>query len=397
MKGKEQFKVLLAQAGIQDNDHLSGGRLEKIVADDDERVWEFHIHFDRMIPASLRNLMEGSIREAFHSIAEAKIFITADSYDDKDIIDYLEYALAEVKVNDNIRFQLMNCDKEFKDGLLTFSVQNDIEVAHFNKHINGNLTSVYKSLGLPITAIDFRADANLDSDKRTKLEARLKEEKTELVQGFIENRKEMEEERESRKEEVVKQIGKSMDLNGVRPLHEVVDEEFNVKVEGVIFDSEVRELRTGRKILQLKITDYTDSIAAKMFSRHGKNDEDVFDALSKNDWVVIEGNVEYDEFARDMVLMIRNLNVIHKPAKKDTMEDKRVELHLHTEMSQMDALRNIGDYVQRAKDYGHKAIAITDHSNVQAFPDAFHAAQAAGIKMIYGMEGMLVDDGAPIA
>src|SRR5699024_3283019 len=117
----------------------------------------------------------------------------------------------------------------------------------------------------------------------TKLEARLKEEKTELVQGFIENRKEMEEERESRKEEVVKQIGKSMDLNGVRPLHEVVDEEFNVKVEGVIFDSEVRELRTGRKILQLKITDYTNSIAAKMFSRHGKNDEDVFDALSKND------------------------------------------------------------------------------------------------------------------
>ncbi|AKG73789.1 PolC-type DNA polymerase III [Salinicoccus halodurans] len=397
VKGKEQFKVLLEQAGIQDNQHLSGGQLEKIVADDEERVWEFHIHFDRMIPASLRDLMEGSIREAFSSIAAAKIHISADSYEDKDVIDYLESALMQVKVNDNIRFQLLNCDKEFKDGVLTFSVQNDIEVAHFNKHINGNLTSVYKMFGLPITAIEFRADANLDNDKRSKLEARLKEEKTELVQGFIENRKEMEEERENRKEDVVKQIGKSMDLNGVRPLHEVVDEEFNVKVEGVIFASEVRELRTGRKILQLKITDYTDSIATKMFSRHGKNDEDVFDALSKNDWVVIEGNVEYDEFARDMVLMIRNLNVIHKPAKQDTMEDKRVELHLHSEMSQMDALRNVGEYVQRAKDYGHKAIAITDHNNVQAYPDAYHAAQAAGIKMIYGMEGLLVDDGAPIA
>src|SRR5699024_8699313 len=95
VKGKEQFKVLLEQAGIQDNDHLSGGQLEKIVADDDERVWEFHIHFESMIPASLRNLMEGSIRDAFRSIAAAKIFITADSYDDKDIIDYLEYALTE--------------------------------------------------------------------------------------------------------------------------------------------------------------------------------------------------------------------------------------------------------------------------------------------------------------
>src|SRR5699024_6944748 len=145
----------------------------------------------------------------------------------------------------------------------------------------------------------------------------------------------------------------------------------NVKVEGVIFDSEVRELRTGRKILQLKITDYTDSIAVKMFSRHGKNDEDVFDALSKNDWVVVEGNVEYDEFARDMVLMIRNLNVINKPAKEDTMAEKRVELHLHSEMSQMDGLRNIGEYVQRASDYGHSAIAVTDHNNVQAYPDAY--------------------------
>src|SRR5699024_6450918 len=95
--------------------------------------------------------------------------------------------------------------------------------------------------------------------------------------------------------------------------------------------------------------------------------------------------------------MIRNLNVFNKPAKEDTMAEKRVELHLHSEMSQMDGLRNIGEYVQRASDYGHSAIAVTDHNNVQAYPDAYHAAQSAGIKMIYGMEGLLVDDGAPIA
>src|SRR5699024_12775534 len=106
---------------------------------------------------------------------------------------------------------------------------------------------------MPVTAIEFRADANLDSDKRNRLEARLKEEKTELVQGFIENRKEMEEERESRREEVVKQIGKSMDLNGVRAVHEIVDEELNGKVEGVIVGNGVRRMRKGRKKLQVNL------------------------------------------------------------------------------------------------------------------------------------------------
>ena len=175
MKGKEQFKVLLQQAGIQDNEHLSSGQLEKIVADDEKRVWEFHIHFDRMIPASLRELIEGSIKNAFSSIAATKIFVTADAYEDKDVIDYLESALIKVKVNDNIRYQLLNCDKEYKEGVLTFSVQNDIEVSHFNKHINGNLTSVYKELGLPITSIEFKVDATLDNYKRSKIEALLKE------------------------------------------------------------------------------------------------------------------------------------------------------------------------------------------------------------------------------
>ncbi|MFC3419689.1 PolC-type DNA polymerase III [Salinicoccus hispanicus] len=398
MKGKDQFNVLLQQAGIKGNEnHLSTGTLKKVVSDDERRLWEFHLHFENMIPASLRAMMEDSISKTFSNIAETKLFISADHYTDKDILDYLEYALTDISVNENIRFQLLNCDKQFKSGTLMFSVQNDIEVAHFNKHINGNLTSAYSMYGMPITGIEFHVDKVLDSDRRTKLEERLKEEKTELVQGFIEQRKDIEADMKKQQEDVVKQIGKSMNLNDIRPLETVVEEEFNVKVEGVIFDSEVRELRTGRKILQLKLTDYTDSIAAKMFSRHGKNDDAVFDALEKNDWVIIEGNVEYDEFSRDMVLMIRNMNVIEKPEKMDKSPEKRVELHLHSEMSQMDGLRNISEYVKRAKDFGHTAMAVTDHNTVQAFPDAYHAAEKHGIKMIYGMEGLLVDDGAPIA
>ena len=86
-----------------------------------------------------------------------------------------------------------------------------------------------------------------------------------------------------------------------------------------------------------------------------------------------------------------------KSDKKDKAEEKRVEFHLHTAMSQMDGIPNIGAYVKQAADWGHPAIAVTDHNVVQAFPDAHAAAEKHGIKMIYGMEGMLVDDGVPIA
>ena len=86
-----------------------------------------------------------------------------------------------------------------------------------------------------------------------------------------------------------------------------------------------------------------------------------------------------------------------KTPKQDKADDKRVELHLHTAMSQMDGINNIGDYVAQAAKWGHPAIAVTDHNVVQAFPDAFAAAEKNDIKMLYGMEGMLVDDGVPIA
>src|SRR5699024_153062 len=129
----------------------------------------------------------------------------------------------------------------------------------------------------------------------------------------------------------------------------IFDEEHSVKIEGHIFDKEIRELKSGRQILQIKLTDYTDSIMAKMFSRHGKNDEDVFKVLSAGDWVIIEGRVEYDEFTRDMVLNIRNLTAINKKPKKDTAEEKRIELHLHSSMNQMDGMKSISEYNKKVK------------------------------------------------
>ncbi|MFD2829737.1 PolC-type DNA polymerase III [Corticicoccus populi] len=397
MHGKEQFEILLKQADINLNEHLNSGVLKKIVSFDEERRFEFHLHFDRMIPSSMRQLMEANIKEAFKGIADTKLVVTSDSFDEQRIIDYLEMMLDTINVNQNVKFQLLNCDKAYKDGRLIFSVQNEIAQSHFNKHINGNLKDIYTEYGMPFDEIAFEVDSTLDENLRNELEERLKKEKTELVQNFISHQEELKDREVNEDIKVEKQIGKPLTFDGVRPLQNVIDEEFNVKIEGLIFDKEVKETRTGRKILTVKLTDYTDSIACKMFSRHNKDDDLVFDALSENDWVIIEGNVEYDEFMKDMVLLIKNLTAVKKKKKTDPFDDKRVELHLHSSMSQMDALKNIEEYVARAKEYGHGAIAVTDHNNVQAYPDAYYAGQKHGVKILYGMEGLLVDDGVQIA
>ena len=110
-----------------------------------------------------------------------------------------------------------------------------------------------------------------------------------------------------------------------------------------------------------------------------------------------QGRIEEDTFVRDLVMMMSDIEEIKKTPKKDKADEKRVEFHLHTAMSQMDGIPNISSYVEQAAEWGHSAIAVTDHNVVQAFPDAHNAAEKHGIKMIYGMEGMLVDDGVPIA
>ena len=110
-----------------------------------------------------------------------------------------------------------------------------------------------------------------------------------------------------------------------------------------------------------------------------------------------QGRIEEDTFVRDLVMMMSDIEEIKKTPKQDKAEEKRVEFHLHSSMSQMDGIPNISAYVNQAAAWGHKAIAVTDHNVVQAFPDAHSAAEKNGIKMIYGMEGMLVDDGVPIA
>ena len=162
-----------------------------------------------------------------------------------------------------------------------------------------------------------------------------------------------------------------------------------------VMSVETREIRNEKTIVIMSVTDFTDSIVLKIFTKN-ENLPDLMEGLKKGAFLKIKGVTTIDKF--DSELTIGSIVGIKKSSdftsvRMDTSAEKRVELHCHTKMSDMDGVSDVKDIVKRAKAWGHKAIAITDHGDVQAFPDANHAISPDDdFKIIYGVEAYLVDD-----
>lgn len=179
-----------------------------------------------------------------------------------------------------------------------------------------------------------------------------------------------------------------------KPIKECLPEDGEVVVWGDVFSLETRESKDGRySIINFNITDYTSSYPVKVFGEK-KKCEDLVENLKDGKTVLVRGAINMDTYMHTYLINARAVTEIEKIEKQDNAQEKRVELHLHTNMSAMDGMTSAKELVSRAIAWGHKAIAITDHGVVQAFPEACNTAAKAGIKIIYGMEGYLVDDDA---
>ena len=181
----------------------------------------------------------------------------------------------------------------------------------------------------------------------------------------------------------------SMDIDKIDgPIGEVV-------IRGKILSVDTREIRNEKTIIIFSVTDFTDTIVLKLFARNDDVKELLKD-ISGGNFIRVKGVATIDKF--DSELTIGSIVGIKKCAdftsvRMDTSVEKRVELHCHTKMSDMDGVSDVKDIVKRAMKWGHKAIAITDHGDVQAFPDANHAVPSdSDFKVIYGVEAYLVDD-----
>ena len=186
-------------------------------------------------------------------------------------------------------------------------------------------------------------------------------------------------------------------------LSQVVGEMGEITFRGKVISFDTREIRNEKTIVIFSVTDFTDTITIKLFMQNDRL-PDILSEVKAGAFLKIKGVTNIDKFDGELVISsvagIRKISDFTE-SRKDTAPKKRVELHCHTKMSDMDGVTEVKDLLKRAHDWGHKALAITDHGVVQSFPDANHYIESLDkddpFKVIYGVEGYLVDDLTDVA
>ncbi|WP_017727349.1 PolC-type DNA polymerase III [Halalkalibacterium ligniniphilum] len=398
---KERFQLLMQQLLIPEdvvNDELKEGKIRKLAINKEEKTWHFHFELPTLLPAPIYELLSDRLTKTFQHIAHVSFSI---DYEEKELVAeqwvlYWPFIIQRLQgISSALQDLLQKQTPSFDGKRLVIQVRNETEAVALKRKLTDPLHQSLRSLGLPAVQLEAEIKESKQEFKKF-VEQREQEDHSKVVEAILEKKK--------LESQVDKQIAAKQLVIGYQikdepvPLESIVDEERRITVQGYVFDAETRELRSGRTLLTFKITDYTDSILVKMFSRD-KEDIPMLQAIKKGMWLKVRGGVQNDTFVRDLVMIANDVNEIQAEERKDRAPEgeKRVELHLHTVMSQMDGMTSAGRYVEQASKWGHPAVAITDHGVVQSFPEAYSAGKKHGIKVLYGVEANLVDDGVPIA
>ena len=223
----------------------------------------------------------------------------------------------------------------------------------------------------------------------------------EIMEEFESNKQEIEQKADLARAEERKTVSDIIYGSAIKgnttPVSEVDEISGRVVVEGTLFAKEIktRETRDGKYIVLFDITDNKSSVTCKLFISDKNIYKNIESRLKKGVSVRVKGDAMYDKYAHEVVIAANDITEIQVESRMDTADVKRVELHLHTQMSSMDSIVNIKEVLATAGRWGHKAIAITDHGVVQAFPDAMDN-KPKGLKILYGVEAYLVNIGRPI-
>ncbi|MCT6822473.1 MAG: PolC-type DNA polymerase III [Apilactobacillus sp.] len=403
---EELFKKLLNQLQLGDkvdSEDFKDGQIESIDIHKKSKVWQFNLMLPKILNYDVFIDFYNRMQATFDEIAETKISLKVNdnSFDNKTLGQYWEWVVKHADLSDSIRNELLrNSEPNLNGNKVELAADNEIVKNLIVDQALGAIEANYQNLGFPEFHINVFIDETASQERIKQFKIEREKKDAELAQRAMKAIQESSSKREKKAANAVPkgkvQIGKKIkeDLD-VTKMIDIVQEEKMVIVNGHIFKKEIRSLRSGRQLMMLEITDYSSSIEVKKFSNN-ETDEANFAALQEGDWIKVRGGIQEDNYSHELTLNAYDINPLHHEDRMDTSEDKRVELHLHTKMSQMDATNSIEEYVSRASKWGHPALAITDHTAAQGFPFAYTAAQKNDIKMLYGVEANIVDDGVPI-
>ncbi len=391
----EKLKILLEKEEIKEEyiSFFAASKLEKIVVSPKNKSWTIYIHNESMYPKEVIAELDKNKYKLDPDANSIRFVYHFDHVENEQLQSYypliLENLKNELKVLEIYQNKLVLEEDQFV--LIANNKVEEEKLQSVKDYINQCYHDFSYEKEIPVV---LRNEENLLEEIQKELDVSLSDVKMKA------SAKKSSKQKERKDAESI--LGRSFSDSPLK-IKTLLGEDNNVTVESYIFEVDYFEsAKTDFKIITLKVTDYTDSIYCKVFVRDEEEYQRLKKELKVGMWVRIRGYTKNDTFAKELVLNARDIIKVEKEnnQREDCGKEKRVELHTHTMMSQMDGLADEVKLVKQAIAWGQKAIAITDHNGVQAFPHVFNFVTGYNkgkeeqdkFKVIYGTELTMIDD-----
>ena len=401
---QDRLKKLFNEIGVEEDvlSYFDNASIDKVVIYDKNKLLDFVINTDKIIPIDVYNNILYKLVTYFSEIESIKLIINPKEIDNSKITEYYVDIIRNISL-DRSKYNIF-IDREVNvDGTI-------IKIDTFNKVECTNMISIKQEIidKMRCYGFNIELDINLVLDGDNELKNKIEQEKevTVKIDTNVLNSVKKEDNVEKKTPYRAKKSSE------ITPIKDVIYEVENINIKGCIFGIDYFESKSGYKIITLKVTDYTDSMYVKMFTKDDDEYSLIKKLLKEGSWYIFYGKAAMDKFANEIVFNTRykDVELTDSPPKEeivDNEEVKRVELHAHTMMSQMDGITGIDlgkhtcELVSKAIKMGYRGVAITDHNGCQAFPIAYGIINDYNKKLeegkehfkgLYGTELTLVDD-----
>ncbi len=393
---ENKLTLLLNQIGMEEKNRIffENGILERIIGNKKKDSYHFLITISSTLPVSIYEIFLEKLKISFPQFRTVKVTFHVKEKKVEEIENYFAFFIKDY-IKEEPMFEMFLDDSiTLEDDTLKIEVDNLAEKMKLERKIS-DLTKRFESAGFGLLEIEVIINEEQSKKVREEIKESLKKDTKKVVDKV-------------KKEEVDPIIMGSMIKGEILPIKDIIGEENNLIVEVKVFGTidYFESAKSNFKIITLRITDDTDSMYCKVFAREEEDYKNLKSRLKSGNWYQIRGYSKHDPYSKEIVLNARDITEIEKEESSlmDHAEEKRVELHAHTKMSQMDGVVDEVDLLKQAIQWGHKAIAITDHNGCQAFPHVFNFVTGHNkgkeekdkLKAIYGTELTMIDDSVDI-
>lgn len=393
--GKDKFTLFLEQSKFA-SPILNYANLKSVTIDQKSKMWIFNIELEDVIESEsllpfIQNLKSYFYVPKVLSEVDVRLsYRTMESYA-KHAMGYFDYAIIQLSKEKARYMVLKNFKIRYEHDEFVISIDQD---STYIQDYFPEIKDIFNRFGLDVN-IKLEVIHTMTPTRQM------------IESSIVEQSKVLEQKQEYAKQ-AIKQTKKTFTKRSnplAVPISEIPLDQYrldqyknekgdtNFLIEGTISKHEIRKL-TNTSLLSFVLGDEDDAIYIKKFLKSDR-DFQIAESFKDCDLIQVEGNAQFDTYQKDVVIFARSITAIQKSKKEERLDkakDKRIEFHVHTKMSNMDAVTDVYEYVDQAVKWGHEAIAFTDHNGLYAYPDIYKATKGKEIKPIYGVELDFVDE-----